>query len=261
MIMEGAEPFFLPGGRTGVLLIHGFTGLPAELLLMGKYLQAEGFSVLGVRLAGHGTTVEDMSHMTGEDWLDSARDGYAILQGACDRIVVAGHSMGGILALLLAAEKEAAGVISMSAPIYIAEESGIAMLPPRDVCHGQFVPKARRKLRNVPPAVNHTYRSMPLEGVHEMLGLIERAKHVLPQIKMPALILHSLNDRTADAESALYLREHLGSREKPLVWLKSSGHLIPVGEERDLVFESAAAFVSRTTQTAKVSGQTAARNG
>ena len=40
MIMEGAEPFFLPGGRTGVLLIHGFTGLPAELLLMGKYLQA-----------------------------------------------------------------------------------------------------------------------------------------------------------------------------------------------------------------------------
>ena len=142
-----------------------------------------------------------------------------------------------------------------------AEESGIAMLPPRDVCHGQFVPKARRKLRNVPPAVNHTYRSMPLEGVHEMLGLIERAKHVLPQIKMPALILHSLNDRTADAESALYLREHLGSREKPLVWLKSSGHLIPVGEERDLVFESAAAFVSRTTQTAKGSGQTAARNG
>ena len=35
MILPGAEPFLLPGGPEGVLLIHGFTGLPAELLLMG----------------------------------------------------------------------------------------------------------------------------------------------------------------------------------------------------------------------------------
>lgn len=64
MILAGAEPFFLPGGEKGVLLIHGFTGLPAELLLMGEALNKQGFTVLGVRLAGHGTTVEDMSHMT-----------------------------------------------------------------------------------------------------------------------------------------------------------------------------------------------------
>ena len=105
MIMEGAEPFFLPGGSTGVLLIHGFTGLPAELVMMGRYLQQRGCTVLGVRLAGHGTTVEDMSHMTAEDWLDSVRDGYAVLRGSCEHIFVAGHSMGGLLALLLAAEK------------------------------------------------------------------------------------------------------------------------------------------------------------
>ncbi|WP_367180997.1 alpha/beta hydrolase [uncultured Mitsuokella sp.] len=245
--MSGAEPFFLPGGRTGVLLIHGFTGLPAELLLMGKYLQAQGCTVLGVRLAGHGTTAEDMSHMTGEDWLDSVRDGYALLRGCCDHVVAGGHSMGGLLALLLAAEQEVMGVISMSAPIYIAEERGIAKLPPRRLCAGVFVPKARRRLRNVPPAVNQTYRSMPLTGVHELLGLMERTKQALPSIRVPALILHSLNDRTADAESAIYIREHLGSSEKEIVWLKTSGHLIPVGEERDQVFAAAAAFLSRLT--------------
>lgn len=248
MIMEGAEPFFLPGGSTGVLLIHGFTGLPAELVMMGRYLQQRGCTVLGVRLAGHGTTVEDMSHMTAEDWLDSVRDGYAVLRGSCEHIFVAGHSMGGLLALLLAAEKgqEQAleGVISMSAPIYIAEERGIAALPPREVCRGKFVPKARRRLRDVPPAVNHTYRFMPLEGVHEMLTLIERVKEVLPAIQIPALILHSLNDRTADAESALYIRDALGSEKKRLFWLKSSGHLIPVGEERETVFAQAAAFIA-----------------
>ena len=247
MIMEGAEPFFLPGGSTGVLLIHGFTGLPAELVMMGRYLQQRGCTVLGVRRAGHGTTVEDMSRMTAEDWLDSVRDGYAVLRGSCEHIFVAGHSMGGLLALLLAAEKgqEQAleGVISMSAPIYIAEERGIAALPPREVCRGKFVPKARRRLRDVPPAVNHTYRFMPLEGVYEMLALIERTKAALPGLKLPALILHSLNDRTADAESAIYIRENLGSAQKRLVWLKSSGHLIPLGEERDIVFSESAAFI------------------
>lgn len=45
-ILPGAEPFFMPGGKRGVLLVHGFTGLPAELLLMGHYLHERGFTVL-----------------------------------------------------------------------------------------------------------------------------------------------------------------------------------------------------------------------
>ena len=95
----------MPGGKKGVLLIHGFTGLPAELLLMGEFLNKQGFTVLGVRLAGHGTTVEDMSHMTWEDWMDSVRDGYALLSGYCEDISVIGHSMGGLFALLLSTEE------------------------------------------------------------------------------------------------------------------------------------------------------------
>ena len=79
MILAGAEPFFMPGGKRGVLLVHGFTGLPAELLLMGRDLNARGYSVLGVRLAGHATRAEDLACTTGEDWLDSVRDGYALL--------------------------------------------------------------------------------------------------------------------------------------------------------------------------------------
>ena len=100
MYLQGAEPFLLPGGRHGVLLIHGFTGLPAELRLLGEYLNARGFTVLAIRLAGHGTTVEDLSRMEHEDWMDSVRDGYAILSGACDRISVVGHSMGAVFAAL-----------------------------------------------------------------------------------------------------------------------------------------------------------------
>ena len=99
MIIPTAEPFFFPGGSTGVLLVHGFTGAPKEMRWMGEYLHEQGYSVLGVRLAGHATQMEDLNHVKWSDWLNSVEDGYHILKGASEKIVIAGLSMGGILSL------------------------------------------------------------------------------------------------------------------------------------------------------------------
>jgi len=243
MIIAGAEPFFLPGGRRGVLLIHGFTGLPAEMRLMGEYLNKFGYTVLGVRLAGHATSTEDLVHQTAEDWLDSARDGYALLAGACQRVAVIGHSMGGVLALRLAAEKNVAQVVTLAAPVYIADERGIEQLPPREQCDGLMVPKARRRLRNVPPAVNCTYRQMPLVSVHELLAAINQMKPRLPEVLAPILIMQSRGDHTAAPQSADYIYAHVGSPVKELFWLEKAGHLLPLEPERELVFARAAAFL------------------
>ena len=68
MIIHGGESFFMQGGSHGVLLIHGFTGVPGEMLLLGQFLHQQGYTVLCMRLAVHGTTPMDMAHMSGEDW-------------------------------------------------------------------------------------------------------------------------------------------------------------------------------------------------
>ena len=245
MILKGAEPFFFSGGRTGILLIHGFTGLPAELLLLGEALSKAGFTVLAVRLAGHATTAKDLARMKSEDWLDSVRDGYAFLSGMCEEIFVCGHSMGGILALLLAAERHVAGIISLAAPIFIAPEQGAEHLPARKYCAGVFVPKARRKLKNVPSVVNETYREMPLVSVYELLDLIERTKKILPEVTVPVLILHSLDDHTASPESAIYIQKFIGSQEKSLSWFDGAGHLLPLTSKRDEVFKQTVNFVKK----------------
>lgn len=245
MILAGAEPFLLKGGSHGVLLVHGFTGLPAELLMMGKYLQERGFTVLGVRLAGHGTTPEDMSRTTKHDWIDSVRDGYAILSGLTERISVAGHSMGGLLSLLLAAEKPIDRLALLAAPMFICEERGIKYLPSRETCRGKYFPKARRKLPNVPKAVNKTYRKMPLSSVHELVEIIELAKGSLSSVKCPVFIAHSHGDHTASPDSVGYLYEHLASEEKEVLWLEDSGHLLPLDVDREKVFESVADFFER----------------
>ena len=53
MAKLGAKPFFFKGGSEGVLLIHGYTGAPGEMRLLGEFLHSRGYTVLGVLLPGH----------------------------------------------------------------------------------------------------------------------------------------------------------------------------------------------------------------
>ena len=244
MHLQGAEPFLLPGGAHGVLLIHGFTGLPAELRLMGEYLNARGFTVLAIRLAGHGTTVEDLSRMEHEDWMDSVRDGSAILSGVCEQVSVVGHSMGAVFAMLLSVETDVAHVVSLGAPIMIAPEQGIEHLPTREACVDRYVPKARRRLQNVPCGANNTYRRMPLVSIHEMMDVIAILCGQIAKVTAPILIVHGERDHTADPKSADYLYENVRSPRCEKYILPDAGHLLPLDLGiRERVFARTASFL------------------
>ena len=53
MLMQGAEAYYFPGNEVGIILVHGFTGSPAELKELGEELHKEGYTVQGVLLPGH----------------------------------------------------------------------------------------------------------------------------------------------------------------------------------------------------------------
>ena len=244
MIIEGAEPFLLRGGNIGVLLIHGFTGSPAELLPLGEFLNRADFTVLAVRLAGHGTNEKNLSRTTCEDWFNSVLDGYAILKSFCDKIFVVGHSMGSLLALKISAVKRVDKLVTLSPPIFIDEDLHVEQLPPRSDCENQFAFKPRRKLKNVPPAVNETYRKIPLVSVHEFLKLRDEVTKNLPKVQSPLLVMHAEDDHTAKFESAQFVLNSVASTEKFLITTKHGGHLIPLTDGRDFIFEKILEFLS-----------------
>jgi len=68
MTIPGAETFFFPGGKVGCLLTHGFTASPQEMHELGTRLASQGHTILGVRLFGHGTRLEDMARSRWPDW-------------------------------------------------------------------------------------------------------------------------------------------------------------------------------------------------
>src|SRR5512139_3111646 len=123
-IITTAEPFLLLGDATkpDCLLIHGFTGTPKEMRWMGEYLNGQGYTCLGIRLAGHATTPEDMIRSRWTDWAASVEDGYHLLRGMTDRIFLAGLSMGGVLSLLMSTRLDVAGVVAMSTPYMLPND-------------------------------------------------------------------------------------------------------------------------------------------
>ena len=244
MIIEGAEPFLLKGGSEGVLLIHGFTGLPAELLLMGKFLNRAGYTVLGVRLAGHATNELNLMKTTNEDWFNSVLDGYAILSGFCEKIFVVGHSMGALLTLKLAYSRRVEKIVTLAAPIFIDESLHLKDLPPRSECKNFSVIRPHRRLKDVPPAANKSYRKMPFISVHELINLMEEIKILLPKITTPILIMHGTEDHTAQPQSADFIEEKINSARKEKIFVENCGHLLPLTETRDFVFEEVLKFLN-----------------
>ena len=245
MILQGAEPFFLPGsGKSGVLLIHGFTGTPAEMVLLGEYLQQQGYCVLAVRLCGHGTSPENMAKTDWQDWYDSACDGYDLLRGFCEDISVIGLSMGALLAMRLSLDCFVNKVISLSAPIFISSERNLHLLPPLESAKGRFMPKRRRCLPDLPDRCNVFYHKMPLVCIHELLACIREIKEQLPKLKRPLLIVQSRNDHTVNTASGEYIYEHAESAVKELFYLESSGHLVTLDLERDIVFQKIKSFLA-----------------
>ena len=243
-MINGGEPFFLNGGgSSGVLLIHGFTGLPAELFLLGQFLNQKNFTVLCPRLAGHGVDENNLMRTTKDDWFNSVLDGFYILRGACEKIFVVGHSMGGILTLKLAAEQKISKIVTLAAPIFIDDGLGLVNLPPREFCSDACIVQPRRKLIDVPQAANEVYKKTPLISVHELIDLIGDVKKILPKITTPILIMHGEEDHTAQPRSARFIMDNIGSEQKFITTVANSGHLLPLDENRDFVFEEIFKFL------------------
>lgn len=239
------NPFFFEGGEVGCLLVHGFSGSPPEMRPMGEFLAGKGLTVLGVRLAGHGTSPEDMATTTWRDWVASAEAGLRELEARCERVFVAGLSMGGLITLHLAANHPVDGIVPMSAPAYIADWR-FRFLPLAQHFVHWFTPDIEPDLTDHEAEQRlSSYPVLPIRCIVSLGQLIRLVRQELPQVKAPALIMQGEKDRHVPADSAPIIFEGLGATEKELVWWPNSGHCITVDSEREAVWARAYEFIAK----------------
>lgn len=242
-LIAGAEPFFFSGGPVGCLLIHGFTATPNEVRGLGQYLAAQGYTVLGPRLAHHASDPADMNRSRWHDWYLSALDGWHLLQGVCEQIVPVGMSMGGTTALLLAARQPVSAVVSISAPIYFPADPRFPFL--RAI--GMVQPLLEKDGWDESQRASR-YPVLPTQAVGELRDYLEVVERALLAVTVPALLVHSRADSTVPPDSMERIYRRLGSAEKEMVWYEDARHVITEdpAHQQDLN-ERVAAFIERWT--------------
>ena len=264
--------FYLPGGRSGVLLIHGLTGTPQEMRLVGKGLHRAGFTVYGMQLAGHCGDEEDLLKTGWHDWYRSVWQAADRLRKDVDHMFVAGLSMGALLALKLAADRpEEVDGLGLYGTTFVYDGwtipwiSKLSFLLPLVVglgfgyrrkfheCFPYGIKDERIRHRIAGSMLNGDSAAAGLPGnpwpsLAEFYRLSFRVRQQLHTIHTPALVVHAVDDDVASLKNVrMIVRGVRGPTETVL--LENSYHMITVDQERDQVIERSARFFNEVTAT------------
>ncbi|MDR1075501.1 MAG: alpha/beta fold hydrolase [Xanthomonadaceae bacterium] len=266
--MIQSADFRFEGSANGVLLIHGLTGTPTEMRVLGRSLHRQGFSVYGVQLAGHCGSEEDLIASRWQDWYASVDAAAAHMREQVDHLFVAGLSMGALLALLLAAERpgwiSGVGVLGatfryngwntpwtscFSFLLPAMKRFGIARKkmfmeePP----YGLRDERLRSQISAAMQSGDSAAAGLPGNPWHALAELYLLSRHVrrrLPQVQAPCLIAHATEDDIAHVRNA-YLVAGRVSGPVEMLLLENSYHMITIDRERKLVANRLAEFCNR----------------
>ena len=238
-VRPGCEPFSFDGGPIGVLMVHGFTGSPASMRPIGGWLASTGVAVQGVRLPGHGTSVDDLRTRTWTEWVDTAAAGLAALRERCRTVVTMGQSMGASVVLSVAAARpHDVDGIALTNP-YVFDRRLLA------------VPVGSRFLRNVkgisgdiakPGQDERGDTVMPVPAIAQMAAMLKHVRAALPEIRQPIVVFRSEQDHVIPRSNAEKVLERIGSERRELVLCPNSYHVVTLDFDAPLVQERVLRF-------------------
>ncbi len=239
----------------GCLVLHGFTSCSDSVNRVPARLMHHGLPYRMPVLRGHGTQPEDLFGVTWHDWYADADAAFRDLRREVDHVIVIGLSMGGLVALHLAAahQREVAAVVALAPAMrffnryapYAAYAAPVKPMwgdPNRDMGVGWGDPELGRQHGN--------YRQFPISAFASLYRYAQVVERQLPRITAPALLLHSRVDQTIPGAASEAVYRQISSVDKQLLWFERSGHEMLRDIEASAVLDHVEHFVLR--QVARV---------
>jgi carboxylesterase len=261
---ESFEPFVFEGGTQVCLLVHGFTGSPHETYELGRYLFERGYSVYGLRLAGHGGTSEDLALTPWVDWLASVDTALNLLETRYAAVNLIGFSLGGALSILEARRHKLRRMALLATPLRIQGDWRVNLIGFARHTTAWYYPLEYADLSD--PEVRATILAhapdidlddpqvqtyvrqnvrISVAAADELRRALRVAQAGLPLVQTPVLVMHGRDDQIAPCDSAELIVSRIGSRYCRMVWWPETGHqLLLYGPHRGRIFDCVYRFLA-----------------
>jgi carboxylesterase len=249
--LAGCEPWSAEGSGGGeqaghgVLVLHGFTGCPQSMRPLAESFAAAGCAVELPLLPGHGTTVDDMITTSWADWSAAAESAYDALAARCDKVVVAGLSMGGTLTVWLASRHpEIAGIVCVNPALRVPDEM-VTLLRDTLASGVDRFPSIGGDLAD-PDATEAAYDAAPLAPLLSLAEASAALRDDLGKVACPVLLLTSPQDHVVQPSDSDELAAGV-TGEVERVSLDRSYHVATLDYDGDLINTKAVAFAGQVT--------------
>lgn len=212
------------------------------MLPVAEALAADGHTVEVPLLPGHGTSVEDMTKTTWDDWSSHVEAAYQDLASRTERIAVTGLSMGGTLTLWLAARHpEIAAIIPINPAGRPDPESSAGVQAFID--SGAEVMDGIGSDIAAEGVVEVAYELTPLRPLMSLFDAVDELQSDLGAINQPTLLITSRQDHVVPAEVSDHIALRLGGEPERL-WLEESYHVATLDHDRERIIEATRAFLA-----------------
>lgn len=242
------------GHARGVLLLHGFGDTPQTLSYLARHLHERGYDVRVPLLPGHGRDVASFQASTHEAWIDAARSELIAMRARYEWSGLCGLSMGGALAVLLAAQVRDLPSLVLLAPYLgmpLHAQAAAATHRLWSDRVGAFRASSSESIRDpLERAASLAYGVVTGRALQELRTLVGKARSALPRVTTPTLIIQSVEDNRIPPRVARRSLAALGATSKRLVFTKGAGHIITVDYGRERVFAEVQSWLERGPGTA-----------
>ncbi|SDS06822.1 carboxylesterase [Friedmanniella luteola] len=242
-VVPQAQPYAGGSGPYGVLLCHGFTGTPHSMRPWAEHLEAAGFRVVLPRLPGHGTSWQELNRTQWTDWYAAVDRAFVDLTRQCERVGVAGLSMGGALALRLAEQHgDAVAALALVNPCINITDPRIRFSRLLSV-----VPSLRGIAGDIakPGEGEFGYTRNPLRALHSQTELWADVRAGLDRVTSPTQVYWSRQDHVVDPSSLALIRAGVRTPDLEVVTLERSYHVATLDYDADDIFRGSADFFRR----------------
>lgn len=225
---------FLKGSnKRGILIFHGFTGAPDEMLYIGNILNKNGFTIYIPLLPGHGTKWRDLNRVKSQDIIKFIDHSYRFIHNICEDIYLIGFSLGGALALYTAENFSIKKIVLIN-PMVLQDFASFL-----GSTFSFIVPAfpARSDINDKSVSLKAHYSVYPLKGLKEYIKVSRSAALNIKRISSPVYIFRSTQDHLVSAKNTKFIFNNVSSLNKKIIPLKHSFHVAVMDFDKDFIAE------------------------